>query len=88
VGALKACAEAGVRVPSAVSIVGCDDIELTRLVTPELTSVAVPAAELGARAARGLIRALDGAARPAAARPLPVRLMVRASSGAAPRMSA
>jgi LacI family transcriptional regulator len=51
-GALKACSAAGVRVPGEMSIVGCDDIEMATLVTPELTTIAVPARELGARAAR------------------------------------
>jgi LacI family transcriptional regulator len=36
VGALKACAGAGVRVPADVSIVGCDDVELARLLAVKL----------------------------------------------------
>jgi DNA-binding LacI/PurR family transcriptional regulator len=60
VGALKACAAAGVRVPAELSVVGCDDVELARLVTPELTTVRVPARELGARAARLLVQRLAG----------------------------
>jgi LacI family transcriptional regulator len=88
-GALKACSAAGVRVPGDMSIVGCDDIEMATLVTPELTTVAVPARELGARAARLLIRALAGDAAapppsPRAGRPLPVKLVVRGTT-AAPR---
>ena len=59
-GALKACAQAGVRVPEDISIVGCDDIEMARYVTPELTTILVPARGLGARAARLLLLTLDG----------------------------
>ncbi len=84
-GALKACAAAGVSVPRDLSIIGCDDIEMARLVTPELTTVAVPARELGARAARMLLRTLAGAApdvRPA--RLLPVRLVARGTTAAVP----
>jgi LacI family transcriptional regulator len=89
-----------VRVPADVSIVGCDDVELARLVTPELTTVHVPARELGARAARLLVQQLaEGGARPAEEedgrtapaprratprRPLAVRLVVRGTSGRAP----
>ena len=59
-GAYKACAQAGVSIPRDMSIVGCDDIEFAQLVTPELTTIAVPARELGARAARLLVRDLAG----------------------------
>ncbi len=84
VGALRAALAAGVAVPGGLSIVGCDDIELARLVTPELTTVHVPARELGARAARLLLRSLDGE-RPSRtpARGLPVRLVVRGTTAAA-----
>lgn len=83
IGALKACAAAGVRVPAELSLVGCDDIEMARLVTPELTTVTVPARELGARAARLLVRQLAGeSTRPPAA--LPVRLVARGTTGPAP----
>lgn len=82
-GALKACAAAGVRVPGTMSVMGCDDIELARLITPELTTVAVPARELGARAARLLLRAVAGEPAPARpSRPLPVRLVARGTTAA------
>lgn len=86
-GALKACAMARVAVPREMSIVGCDDIDLAQLVTPELTTIAVPARELGARAARLLIRQLTGeAVTPPGrhARPMAVRLVARGTSAAAP----
>ena len=85
-GAYKACAQLGVSIPRDVSVVGCDDIEFAQLVTPELTTVAVPARELGARAARLLVRDLagDAVAPSQQTRPLPVRLVVRGSTGPAP----
>ena len=90
-GAMTACIEAGVDVPSEMSICGCDDIETARLVTPELTTVHVRAREMGARAARTLIRLVESAAPPArstvASRPLGVRLVVRGST-APPRSGA
>lgn len=87
-GALKVCAMARVVVPRELSIVGCDDIEMGRLVTPELTSIAIPSREMGARAARLLIQQLEGASPPPRPprppRVLAVRLVVRGTSAAAP----
>lgn len=83
IGALKDCAALGVNVPGQLSIVGCDDVETARLVTPELTTVTVPARELGARAARMLLRILDGeTVKPV--KPLPVKLAVRGTTAGVP----
>lgn len=80
-GALKAALTAGIDVPGALSIMGCDDVEMARVVTPELTTIAIPARELGARAARLLLRQLDGEELPLKpARALPVRLVVRGTT--------
>jgi DNA-binding LacI/PurR family transcriptional regulator len=81
-GALKACLAAGVGVPEALSIVGCDDIEMAVVVTPELTTVRVPARGLGARAARLLIGLIEGRPRRSGA-PLPVELIVRGTTARA-----
>lgn len=79
-GALKACVETGIRVPDAMSICGCDDIETARLVTPELTTVHIRARELGARAARMLIRLVEGDAPRGPVKPLGVHLVARGST--------
>ena len=86
IGALKACVEGRVAVPAAMSIVGCDDIDTSRLVSPELTTVQVRAREMGARAARMLIRLLrdEAAGGEGAGKPLLVRLVPRGTSGPAP----
>jgi len=81
VGALKECLASGVEVPEGMSLVGSDDIELARVVTPELTTVAVPSREMGARAARLLVERLESPEdAPAGSRPLPVELVVREST--------
>ena len=80
-GALKSCARSRVPVPETLSIMGCDDIEAARLVTPELSTITIPARELGARAARMLIRLVTGESiRPA--RPLTVALAARGTTRA------
>lgn len=84
IGALKACIAARVKVPDDISIAGCDDIEMAQLVTPELTTVKVPARELGGRAARLLIRTIEGEQEKKSARPLPVQLVKRGTTGPVP----
>jgi DNA-binding LacI/PurR family transcriptional regulator len=81
-GAHKTCTQLGVSIPRQMSLVGCDDIAFARLVTPELTTVAVPARELGARAARLLVREIEGGAGagPQRSRPLPVKLVIRGTT--------
>lgn len=50
IGALSALREAGVDVPGDVAVAGFDDIDTARDVTPALTTVNIPLADLGRRA--------------------------------------
>ncbi|MEO8576074.1 MAG: LacI family DNA-binding transcriptional regulator [Gemmatimonadales bacterium] len=88
-GALKVCSLDGVGVPQEMSIVGCDDIELASLLVPELTTIAIPARELGARAARLLLQGLkdnDSESRtsPRPQRTIASRLVVRGTTAPPP----
>ena len=60
IGALSACHAAGVPVPERLSVTGFDDIPLAVDVTPRLTTVALPHAEIGARAVRLALADRDG----------------------------
>jgi LacI family transcriptional regulator len=81
-GAHKACAIAGVRLPDEMSLLGCDDIDLGTLVTPELSTINTPKRELGARAVRLLLRQVDGEAKSGpTAQMLPVKLVPRGTTG-------
>jgi LacI family transcriptional regulator len=60
VGALKACADLGFKVPEDIAIVGFDDIMLASLVTPPLTTCRVPRYEIGVQAAQMLLAQVDG----------------------------
>lgn len=51
IGAMDACKEREIAVPSQMSIIGFDDIPVASLTTPPLTTVAQPAYELGHTAA-------------------------------------
>lgn len=55
VGALRGARDMGLSVPDDVSITGFDDIELARIVTPQITTVHVPHREMGRKAAQVLI---------------------------------
>lgn len=52
--------EQGVEVPAEVSVVGWDDIRVSRYLRPGLTTVRQPVAQLGATAAEHLYRMLSG----------------------------
>lgn len=51
----KILCEHGLRVPDDVMIVGYDDVKLSRLMTPELTTIAQPMDEMGRLAVRTII---------------------------------
>jgi DNA-binding LacI/PurR family transcriptional regulator len=80
VGALDAIAAAGLRCPEDVSVVGYNDVRLVRFVAPPLTTIEMPAEELGAEAARMALAAIADPATPPRTVELPARLIVRAST--------
>jgi len=82
IGALRAVHESGKRVPHELSIVGFDDISIASWVYPPLTTVRQPFRDIGALAAEGLLRRIEGAGEPPRARLLKPALVVRDSSGA------
>jgi LacI family transcriptional regulator len=60
IGGMKAFKEHGIKVPSDVSVIGFDDIELAQYVRPSLTTVMQPKYERGALAAHLLFQVLEG----------------------------
>jgi len=80
IGVLDAAAERGISVPADLSVAGFDDIPAAATVTPTLTTVRQPHQRKGAEAVR-LLLADD----PAQNVLLPTELVVRASTGPAPR---
>lgn len=83
IGAIQEAQRLGMSVPGDVSITGFDDMEFASVVTPALTTVRFPIAEVGVEAARHLIERLAGKAAPRRIE-LPLELVVRQST-AAPR---
>jgi DNA-binding LacI/PurR family transcriptional regulator len=60
IGGLRALLDRGIRVPEGVSIVGFDDLEVSALVTPPLTTMAQPRFEMGRRATEQLLAMIRG----------------------------
>lgn len=83
IGALRALAERGRRVPGEMAVVGTDGIELAEYTSPPLTTVEHPREELGAQAIATLFEMLGGSGPSAIEVVLPTRLVVRDSCGAA-----
>lgn len=82
-GLCRGLADAGRRVPGDLSVVGYDDAELARCVTPALTTVRQDVARKGEAAARLLLAAIGGAPGPRTEH-VHVDLVVRASTAAPP----
>jgi len=78
-GAIGALREAGLRVPDDVSVVGFDDVPLAAYFDPPLTSIRVPAYDLGLAAGNALLDRIAGRDVPARTL-LPTELIVRAST--------
>jgi LacI family transcriptional regulator len=68
-------------VPGDLSVVGFDDTELSVIVTPQLTSVRQPLAEMGRMGVSLLIRILEGQRVDALRVELATKLVVRESTG-------
>lgn len=81
VGAMRAAAERGLRVPDDLSITGFDDIDLSRATLPMLTTVRQPLQEMGRMAVSLLMRILKRQEHEALHIELATELVVRGSSG-------
>lgn len=80
-GALDAVRELGLAMPADVSVVGFDDLPWTTLVRPPLTVVAQPVQEIGATAARLLLRRIVGDVGPSETVVLRTSFVLRGSTG-------
>jgi LacI family transcriptional regulator len=79
-GALAELRRRGIRVPEDVSVAGFDDIPGLEFIHPNLTTVHVPMAELGAAGVARLLSELDGDSRGVRVRLHPVQLVIREST--------
>jgi DNA-binding LacI/PurR family transcriptional regulator len=84
VGAYKAARRLGLRVPCDLSVTGVDDQVLAMALEPELTTVRLDAELTGERGMEALLSVIEGHA--PVTHDIPVDLVVRGSTGPAPRL--
>ncbi|MHA6642747.1 LacI family DNA-binding transcriptional regulator [Mesorhizobium sp. A623] len=78
IGAIDECRQRNIRVPDDLSIVGSDDTSVAVAIEPSLTTISVPADEIGSRTADRILSLIDGnILAPAAA--LETKNVIRAS---------
>ncbi|MEV4343912.1 LacI family DNA-binding transcriptional regulator [Actinoplanes sp. NPDC049596] len=83
IGVLKGLRQLGIGVPEQVSVVGFDNIIFDELVEPQLTTIASPLYRMGFTGMRNCIAIAQGARPSGQPLVLPVRLIVRRSTGRA-----
>lgn len=84
IGAMRELQAAGMRVPADVAVIGFDDMHLSALLAPPLTTIRQPMRLLGERACSRLLRRIaDPTLQPQTER-LPTELIIRESCGCHP----
>ncbi len=81
VGGIACAREKGLCVPQDLSVVGFDDMEISAYYDPPLTTVAVPAYEMGRLAVKILIENIRGENKNPRQYTLETKLMIRGSAG-------
>lgn len=85
IGLVLEFGERSIAVPAEISVIGFDNIFGADFTTPPLTSIGAPHMESGMHAARGIFGLLGGAGAASVGTQLTTALVVRGSTGAAPR---
>ncbi len=80
IGAMRAAAQLGLRVPEDIAIVGFDDIQLASYTNPSLTTVAQPKQEIGQLAVKLLFERMSDPSLPPRHTILSTQLIIRESS--------
>lgn len=79
IGAAKGFFEAGKRVPDDYSVIGFDDVEISRFMTPGLTTIRQQISLKGQKAVELLLKHIEDPTLPKQEEILPLRLVVRGS---------
>ncbi|GIP31968.1 LacI family DNA-binding transcriptional regulator [Paenibacillus sp. J2TS4] len=79
-GVYQAAEELGLRIPDDLSVVGFDDLEYNRLLSPKLTTIRQPIYEIGETAAEILLKQIQGRRRARVETYMEIELVVRGST--------
>ena len=82
IGGLCAAQQAGVQIPTELSVVGYDDIALASFSTPRLTTIAQPKYEIGVLTAQVMVARIKNAELPLRREMLQTQLVIRQSTAA------
>jgi LacI family transcriptional regulator len=85
IGLMRVLQNRGKHIPHDYSIVGFDDIQISRLVSPGLTTVAQPVDEIGTRGAEMLVDFIGGSRAPAPVLLQPQLVKRQSAAGISPR---
>lgn len=83
IGAIHEIVNQGLRVPEDISVVGFDNIRVSRFVNPSLTTIDQPSYDMGLKAAGMLFQLMEGQVPDRSREVMPFRLIERQSSGIA-----
>ena len=83
IGAIAECQSNGIRIPDEISIAGFDDLDMSSQISPALTTIHVPSAEMGENAAEYLVAQIRQDPFPQPAE-IETRLMVRETTAKPP----
>src|SRR5580692_4111094 len=84
IGAMRELQAAGMRVPADIGVVGFDDMHLSALLAPPLTTVRQPMRLLGERACSRLLQRIADPSLATRTERLPAELVIRESCGCLP----
>lgn len=85
IGVLMELSQRGCQVPDDISVIGFDDIQFARCTAPPLTTIRQPRSLIGEQAMTVMLNLIEHGAAPKEPVILPVELVVRGSTGPAPR---
>ena len=84
IGVLRAAADLNIRIPSQLSVVSYDDITIANYLIPRLTTVSKEPVKFGREAMKLLLARIQEPDRPIQKIEMPIRFIVRESTGPAP----